>query len=233
MAVFEPHLRQRAALVASKLQMQPESEEIRRDEGKDGEAGAELGSVSKFPGETDDYLFQDPTGIYNPYLEDSFSPKNWPFHDVYVFEVQDTEEDAVFSLPQLPYPYEALEPYIDRFTMYLHHDKHMDAYRKNLNAALAKDPALSHNLVELQKHAITDGNAAVRNNGGGFYNHGLFFSTLAPPPKAEASKPSAVNHSAPPPPLLPLRSSHSSPPIPPSACLTRSQYAADFVPQIN
>jgi Fe-Mn family superoxide dismutase len=143
----------------------------------------------RFPGETDNYLFQpigaplsvNPTGTYNPYLDDI---KDYPFHNFYIPVSKESAADEIFSLPPLPYAYDSLEPYIDRFTMFLHHDKHFDAYRQNLNAALAADPELTHNLVALQATAISGGNVAIRNNGGGFYNHGLFFSTLAPASKA-------------------------------------------------
>jgi len=67
--------------------------------------------------------------------------------------------------------------------------QHFDAYRNNLNAALAADPELPHDLLVLQGLARFSGNTALRNNGGGFYNHGLFFSTLAPALKA--TQPSA------------------------------------------
>jgi Fe-Mn family superoxide dismutase len=143
----------------------------------------------RFPGETDHFLFQpigaplsgSPTGTYNPYLDDI---KDYPFHNFYIPVSKESAADEIFSLPPLPYAYDSLEPYIDRFTMFLHHDKHFDAYRQNLNAALAADPELTRNLVALQASAISGGNVAVRNNGGGFYNHGLFFSTLAPASKA-------------------------------------------------
>lgn len=92
--------------------------------------------------------------------------------------------DGPFSLPKLPYAYDALEPYIDKATMEFHHDKHFNAYLTNLNKALdGKDKSL----IDIQKSAIKDG-AAFRNNGGGFYNHGMFFSHLAPP--SQTGKPS-------------------------------------------
>ncbi|CAN0285234.1 unnamed protein product [Pylaiella littoralis] len=81
--------------------------------------------------------------------------------------------DGPYSLPDLPYPYEALEPYIDAATMKFHHDKHHAAYVANANKALAGKTAPS--LLELQKDAIKTG---VRNAGGGHYNHCLFWNTL-------------------------------------------------------
>ena len=73
-----------------------------------------------------------------------------------------------YSVPDLPYPFEALEPYIDTPTMKLHHDKHHATYVANINKATegkAEKP-----ILDLQESAI-DAGAAVRNNGGGHYNH--------------------------------------------------------------
>lgn len=89
-----------------------------------------------------------------------------------------------FTLPTLPYAYEALEPYIDRETNVLHHDKHFLAYVTNLNAALEKYPEL-HNktLVELLLNLNdlpADIRNTVRNNGGGVYNHEFFFEIMTP-----------------------------------------------------
>jgi hypothetical protein len=126
----------------------------------EAEAEADL-DAERFPGETDDYLFQRiPTtrAPYNPYLDGPYFPpsvKNYPFSDFYIPVSKEAKEGEVFSLPPLPYgesrprqtagkavfcppwrslcklltlpadraAYEALEPYIDRYTMYLHHDK--------------------------------------------------------------------------------------------------------------
>eukprot|EP00286_Rhodomonas_abbreviata_P002562 CAMPEP_0181342166 /NCGR_PEP_ID=MMETSP1101-20121128/30844_1 /TAXON_ID=46948 /ORGANISM="Rhodomonas abbreviata, Strain Caron Lab Isolate" /LENGTH=282 /DNA_ID=CAMNT_0023453583 /DNA_START=40 /DNA_END=888 /DNA_ORIENTATION=- len=94
--------------------------------------------------------------------------------------------DGAFSLPKLPYAYDALEPHIDKMTMELHHDKHFNAYLTNLNKALEGKDAKS--LLDIQKTAIKDG-AMLRNNGGGFYNHGLFFNTLGPASESGAPSP--------------------------------------------
>lgn len=89
-----------------------------------------------------------------------------------------------FSLPQLPYAYDALEPHIDAKTMEIHHSKHHQAYVDKLNAALKQasewqdkpiETILTH-LDELPEAVRT----AVRNNGGGHYNHSLFWESLAP-----------------------------------------------------
>ena len=88
------------------------------------------------------------------------------------------------SLPPLPYPSDALEPYIDKQTMEIHHGKHHQAYVTNLNAALDKHPALQSKSVEdLLKGINTvpeDIRTAVRNNGGGHANHPMFWQIMAP-----------------------------------------------------
>ncbi|MEO1133625.1 MAG: superoxide dismutase [Cyanobacteria bacterium J06639_1] len=89
-----------------------------------------------------------------------------------------------FVVPPLAYAYDALEPHIDRQTMTIHHDKHHAGYVKNLNAAIAKHPALEGQPVEelLQKldELPNDIQTAVRNNGGGHANHTLFWASLSP-----------------------------------------------------
>ncbi len=84
-----------------------------------------------------------------------------------------------FSLPPLPYAYEALEPVIDTATMQIHHDKHHQAYVTNLNNALKDTPALFEKSIEAlisDLSAVPEGaRGAVRNNGGGHANHTLFW----------------------------------------------------------
>lgn len=86
-------------------------------------------------------------------------------------------------LPELPYAYDALEPYIDAETMRLHHDKHHATYVANANAALEKHPELGDDLevilAELDK-IPADIRQAVINNGGGALNHSLFWELLSP-----------------------------------------------------
>ena len=96
-----------------------------------------------------------------------------------------TEMTYPFVLPPLPYPYDALEPFIDRETMYLHHDKHFQTYVDNLNNALQNVPqyhswTLSRLLTELGS-LPEPLQTAVRNNGGGAYSHDLYFDLMAPP----------------------------------------------------
>lgn len=87
-----------------------------------------------------------------------------------------------FTLPPLPYPFDALEPHIDARTMEIHHDKHHAAYVANLNKALADSPDLGKKSVE---ELLKDLNSvpekirtAVRNQGGGHYNHTLFWQMM-------------------------------------------------------
>jgi len=89
-----------------------------------------------------------------------------------------------FTVPDLTYPYDALEPHIDKETMTLHHDKHHAAYVTNLNAAIEKHPELANKSVyELigDLNAVPeDIRAAVRNNGGGHVNHSMFWTIMGP-----------------------------------------------------
>ncbi|WP_315166198.1 superoxide dismutase [Metaclostridioides mangenotii] len=89
-----------------------------------------------------------------------------------------------FKVKPLPYAYDALEPYIDKETMILHHNKHYQAYVDNLNKALEKYPELyKYSLVELLQNIDTlpkDIQKTVLNNAGGAYNHGFFFDIMSP-----------------------------------------------------
>ncbi|RMD67045.1 superoxide dismutase [Candidatus Pacearchaeota archaeon] len=88
------------------------------------------------------------------------------------------------ALPELPYAYDALEPYIDARTMEIHHTKHHQGYVNKLNAALEKHPELAEKSVEellAQIESVPeDIQTAVRNNGGGHANHTLFWQILSP-----------------------------------------------------
>src|SRR5258706_4421133 len=88
------------------------------------------------------------------------------------------EKPVAFTVPPLPYPFDALEPHIDAKTMEIHHDKHHGAYVTNLNAGLDKHPALhSKRVDDLLRNINTvpeDIRAAVRNNGGGHADHSMF-----------------------------------------------------------
>src|SRR5258708_9510580 len=89
-----------------------------------------------------------------------------------------------FTLPALPYAFDALEPHIDAKTMEIHHDKHHQAYITNVNKALESAPELASKSVEellanncaIVPEAIK---SAVRNNGGGYLNHLSFLTSLS------------------------------------------------------
>ena len=89
-----------------------------------------------------------------------------------------------YSLPDLPYAYDALEPHIDARTMEIHHGRHHNTYVTNLNNALDGHPDLADQSVE-DLISNLDGvpeaiRTAVRNNGGGHANHSLFWSVMSP-----------------------------------------------------
>jgi Fe-Mn family superoxide dismutase len=90
-----------------------------------------------------------------------------------------------FTLPPLPYAFDALEPHIDKMTMEIHHGKHHNAYVTNLNKALESAPELANKTLEellanncaIVPEAIR---TAVRNNGGGHINHSMFWTIMGP-----------------------------------------------------
>ena len=92
----------------------------------------------------------------------------------------------IFTLPQLNFSYDALEPHIDSRTMEIHHSKHHQGYTNKLNAAL-ENIDLSFNSIEDLLAKIDMKNMALRNNAGGFYNHKLFWETIAPNSNNEMS----------------------------------------------
>ena len=90
-----------------------------------------------------------------------------------------------FSLPPLPYAFDALEPSIDKMTMEIHHGKHHNAYVTNLNKALESAPDLASKTVEelLANNCAIVPDAiktAVRNNAGGHINHSMFWQIMGP-----------------------------------------------------
>lgn len=82
-----------------------------------------------------------------------------------------------FELPALPYAYDALEPYIDKMTMEIHHTKHHNAYVTNLNKAVEGTEMEGKSLEDLMAN-ISKYPVAVRNNGGGHWNHSLFWTLM-------------------------------------------------------
>lgn len=89
-----------------------------------------------------------------------------------------------YTLPALPYAYDALAPLIDEQTMKIHHDKHHATYVKNLNDALSAYPELAQRDLSVLLSHLEDLpesiRTAVRNNGGGHYNHSLYWHWLTP-----------------------------------------------------
>ncbi len=83
-----------------------------------------------------------------------------------------------FTVPALPYSFDALEPNIDKETMQIHYDKHHQAYVDNLNKAIAGTPNENKSLEELIANAGSI-SPAVRNNGGGHWNHSFFWEILS------------------------------------------------------
>jgi Fe-Mn family superoxide dismutase len=95
------------------------------------------------------------------------------------------EKTMAFTVPPLPYAFDALEPHIDKQTMEIHHDKHHAAYVTNLNKALESTPALQDKPIEklLEDNCSIlpeEIRTAVRNNGGGHINHSMFWQIMAP-----------------------------------------------------
>ena len=93
-----------------------------------------------------------------------------------------------YTVPDLPYAFEALEPFIDAPTMKIHHDKHHATYVANINKATEGKPEVP--ILDLMADALEAG-PAYRNNGGGHYNHAFFWDEMAPADQAKNTKPSA------------------------------------------
>lgn len=95
------------------------------------------------------------------------------------------------ELPELPYSHDALEPFIDKSTMEIHHGKHHNAYVTNLNNAISGNESLeSKSIIELISDLDSvpeEIRGAVRNNGGGHANHSLFWSIMGPGKGGEPS----------------------------------------------
>ncbi len=84
-----------------------------------------------------------------------------------------------FTLPSLPYAFNALEPHIDAKTMEIHHGKHHQAYVTNLNNAVAGTDAENMSIEDICKN-ISKYPMPVRNNGGGHFNHSMFWNLMTP-----------------------------------------------------
>jgi Fe-Mn family superoxide dismutase len=91
-----------------------------------------------------------------------------------------------FTLPELKFSYNALEPHIDARTMEIHHSKHHQGYTNKLNSAL-ESAGLAFDSIEDLLAKIDMKNMALRNNAGGFYNHKLFWEIMTPSSNSEMS----------------------------------------------
>lgn len=100
------------------------------------------------------------------------------------------ENTPAFSLPKLPYAYDALEPFIDKQTMEIHHTKHHQAYINKLNEMPAGTVDLSMDDTTKCKQINVSSALPLRNNLGGYYNHSLFWTLLKPNPQSATNLPS-------------------------------------------
>lgn len=99
----------------------------------------------------------------------------------------------MFTLPKLPYPYDALEPFYDKETVEIHHSKHHQTYTDKFNAALAAAGVESSDAEEILmrlNEISEEKRGAVRNHGGGYWNHAFFWESLAPNLTGADTKPS-------------------------------------------
>jgi Fe-Mn family superoxide dismutase len=87
-----------------------------------------------------------------------------------------------YTVPPLPYAYDALEPHIDKATMEFHHDKHHQAYVDKANAALEGTEWADRPVEEVLQNldSLGDKKTAVKNNAGGHYNHSMFWENMSP-----------------------------------------------------
>ncbi len=100
-----------------------------------------------------------------------------------------------FTLPELPYAKDALEPHIDTATMEIHHGKHHNAYVTNLNNAVKGTEWENKSIDEIVVNISSvpeNIRGAVRNNGGGHWNHSLFWTVLAPASKGGGGEPAGA-----------------------------------------
>lgn len=123
------------------------------------------------------------TIIGSSIFNSAFASENPLKLENHILELDTMDFQGNYSLPKLPYAYDALEPHIDKITMEIHYSKHHQAYVTNLNKAIE---TLDKNLVEHSKSLesifgkMSKFPEAIRNNGGGHYNHSLFWSLLKP-----------------------------------------------------
>jgi len=90
------------------------------------------------------------------------------------------ENNYLFKLPSLPYAYDALEPFVDKQTMEIHHTKHHQSYINKLNELPVESFNVSEDLAGMCKHIDNSSSLTIRNNLGGHFNHSLFWKLLKP-----------------------------------------------------
>jgi Fe-Mn family superoxide dismutase len=90
-----------------------------------------------------------------------------------------TTANEAFTLPELPYAYDALANVIDAETMRIHHGRHHQGYVNNLNRAIAADASLQGQSLESLLATVSSRSGAIRNNGGGHWNHSFFWQSMA------------------------------------------------------
>ncbi len=104
-----------------------------------------------------------------------------------------------YTLPQLPYSYNALEPFIDKETMEIHHTKHHQGYIDKLNAVLEKHPELQDQKLEDLMRNLSSlemdeaDKTTLRNNGGGHLNHAFFWTIMGPKKETDAELVKKIN----------------------------------------
>lgn len=98
--------------------------------------------------------------------------------------ISSTKDSQPFTLPDLPYAYNSLEPFIDEQTMLIHHGKHFQGYTNNLNKAIENTRFANSSITDILSK-VSSSETAIRNNGGGYYNHTLYFESLSPRPKSK------------------------------------------------
>ncbi|MBS1636271.1 MAG: superoxide dismutase [Bacteroidetes bacterium] len=107
--------------------------------------------------------------------------------------IEKASDGGKYTLPALPYAYDALEPFIDKMTMEIHHTKHHQAYVDKMNAELNNPENIkligSPQTFEAIFKVASKVTPALRNNAGGHYNHSMFWQLMKPNPKADENKP--------------------------------------------
>lgn len=117
------------------------------------------------------------TGAALPLLGNAMN--HFDFHDNEITTGAASAASGEFTLPPLPYAYDALEPNIDKLTMEIHHTKHHQAYVNNLNKAI-KEGNIAADSLEALLADVSKYPTAIRNNGGGHWNHSFFWKLMKP-----------------------------------------------------